>query len=286
MKKMKNINIFLVTLLLSAPLSLMAQSEDGDAAEAQDSIVVVKRARKAKKQEATREIKGRVLAYQGHTPLAGAMVQSVAGNGYSTLTDEDGTFTMKVPVYGSVVTVTIPGYNTIRVGLNESGDLGDIIMQSDAAKSLYAADDNIKNKVSASSMEFTSAINPMDEVGNQLQGFLNSRSRSGVPGISSYINRTYLHDGFYNDVLTNINPNDVEDVKVITNGTSLYGAKGSNGVIEITTRRNKTMATRIEASANVGVELIPSTYSMMDASQFKNYAAAMIGTMGTRTKNF
>ncbi len=313
MKKMKNINIFLVTLLLSAPLSVMAQSEDGDAAEAQDSTVVVKRVRKAKKQEATREIKGRVLAYQGHTPLAGAMVQSVAGSGYSTLTDEDGTFTMKVPVYGSVVTVTIPGYNTIRVGLNESGDLGDIIMQSDAAKSLYAADDNIKNKVSASSMEFTSAINPMDEVGNQLQGFLNSRSRSGVPGISSYIemngvtslnantqplivldgvpidmqyNRTYLHDGFYNDVLTNINPNDVEDVKVITNGTSLYGAKGSNGVIEITTRRNKTMATRIEASANVGVELIPSTYGMMDASQFKNYAAAMIGTMGTRTKNF
>ena len=55
---MKNINIFLVTLLLSAPLSLMAQSEDGDAAEAQDSIVVVKRARKAKKQEATREDDG------------------------------------------------------------------------------------------------------------------------------------------------------------------------------------------------------------------------------------
>ena len=63
MKKMKNINIFLVIMLLSAPLSVMAQSEDGEAAEAQDSTVVVKRVRKAKKQEATREIKGRVLAY-------------------------------------------------------------------------------------------------------------------------------------------------------------------------------------------------------------------------------
>ena len=310
-KNMKNINILLMTLLLAAPLSIVAQSEDAD--EAQDTVAVVKRVRKSRKQEATREIKGRVLGYQGRTPLAGAMIQSVAGKGYSTLTDEDGTFTMKVPVYGTVVTVTIPGYNTIRVGLNKSGDLGDIIMQSDAAKSLYTADDNIKNVVSASSMEFTSAVNPMDEIGNQLQGILNSRTRSGYPGIGSYIEmngvtslksntqplivldgvpidmqygRTYLHDGFYNDVLTNINPNDVEDVKVISNGNVLYGAKGSNGVIEITTRRNKTMATRIEASASVGVELIPLTYDVMNGVQYKNYAAALIGTMNTKTKNF
>ena len=309
---MTDINKLLIMLLLAAPLTLMAQSED-DATEAQDSTAVVKRVRKARKQEATREIKGRVLGYQGKTPLAGAMVQSVAGRGYSTLTEEDGTFVMNVPVYGTVVTVTIPGYNTIRVGLNKSGDLGDIIMQSDAAKPLYGDDDNIKNAVTASSMEFTPAVNAMDDIGNQLQGYLYSRSRSGVPGISSYVEmngvtslngntqplivldgvpidmqygRTYLHDGFYSDVLTNINPNDVEYVRVISNGTSLYGAKGSNGVIEINTRRNKTMATRIEASANVGVELIPETYGMMNAVQFKNYAAGLIGTMGTKVKNF
>ena len=78
--------------------------------------------------------------------------------------------------------------------------------------------------------------------------------------------RSMLHDGFYNDILSNINPSDVEDVTVLRNGTALYGAKGANGVILIKTRRNKSMATRITANISSGVVMEPKYISMLDLS--------------------
>ena len=118
---MKALNIYCFSLLFVLPVAGFAQddlsTEDADTA-------VVRHIRKtAKKQEPTREIKGHVISQQGHTPLAGVLVQSMIGDGYSTLTDENGDFTMKVPLYCSAVNVTLPGYNSVRVGLNKSGQL-------------------------------------------------------------------------------------------------------------------------------------------------------------------
>ena len=69
--------------------------------------------------------------------------------------------------------------------------------------------------------------------------------------------REMIHSGFYNDVLSNYNVNDIESVEVMRNGTAIYGSKGANGVILIKTKRCTSMATRIDATASVGVELIP-----------------------------
>lgn len=63
--------------------------------------------RKAKKVEPTREITGRVVSQQDHAPLAGVLVQS-GGEGYSCLTEEDGSFKVNVPLYASALDVTIP----------------------------------------------------------------------------------------------------------------------------------------------------------------------------------
>ena len=90
--------------------------------------------------------------------------------------------------------------------------------------------------------------------------------------VDQQYNRQMLHQGFYNNILSNINPNDIEKVTVLRNGTALYGAKGANGVILIDTRRNKTMATRITASVSSGITLEPKFIDMMDATQYKSYA--------------
>ena len=52
--------------------------------------------------------------------------------------------------------------------------------------------------------------------------------------------RSILHQGFFNDILANISPADIETVTVLRNGTALYGAKGANGVILIQTHRSKS----------------------------------------------
>ncbi|MBR1788038.1 MAG: SusC/RagA family TonB-linked outer membrane protein [Bacteroidaceae bacterium] len=307
---MKKLNIFCLSLLIASPLSLMAQTEEE---ETQDETASVVQIRKTKKEEATRTIKGRVVSQAGHAPLVGVLVQSIAGDGYSTLTEEDGTFTMQVPLYSSAITVTIPGYNMVRVGLNKSGELRDIVMQSDAARALYGADDNIQNSVKTGSMEFTAARNVTSEIGSQLGANVRTIARSGALAVGNYMNiggvnslqsnaqplvvidgviidqqygREMIHTGYYNDILTNINPNDVESVEVLSNGTALYGAKGANGVILIKTKRNTSQATRIEASVNMGVELLPKMYDVMNGSQYKTYASGLLESTGTKANSF
>lgn len=130
-----------MSLLLAIPVAGFAQYEDDDEAVADTNVVRIQR--KAKKVEPTREITGRVVSQQDHAPLAGVLVQSTAGEGYSCLTEEDGSFKVNVPLYASALDVTIPGYNKVRVGLNKSGKLRDIVMQSEAAQARYHDDDNV-----------------------------------------------------------------------------------------------------------------------------------------------
>ena len=288
------------------PLSTYAQDE-------QESTGSVVQIRKSKKNEQTRTISGRVISEAGHEPLVGVLIQSVAGEGYSTLSEEDGTFTLQVPLYSSAITVTIPGYNMVRVGLNKSGRLRDIVMQNEAARALYGADDNIMNNVKTGSMEFTAARNVTSEIGNQLGANVHTVARSGAIAVGNYMNiggvnslqsnsqplvvidgviidqqygREMIHTGYYNDLLTNINPNDVESVEVISNGTALYGAKGANGVILIKTKRNTSQATRIDAMINMGVELVPKMYDVMNGTQYKTYASGLLESTGTLANSF
>ncbi|MBR1664707.1 MAG: SusC/RagA family TonB-linked outer membrane protein [Bacteroidaceae bacterium] len=309
---MKTVGYICLSLfLVAAPLAGFAQD---DVEEEEIDTTAVQRVRKGiKKQEPTREISGRVVSQQDHAPLAGVLVQSIAGTGYSALTEEDGTFRLQVPLYSSAVEVTIPGYNKVRVGLNESGKLRDIVMQSDAARALYGDDDNILGHSRAKGFDFSSAANIATEIENQLGAEVRTTERSGINGLGAYMqvsgvgsyligaqplvvidgvitemeyDRKMIHSGFYNDILSNFNVNDIESVEVMRNGTALYGAKGANGVILIKTKRNTSLATRIAATASVGVEFIPKHFSMMDGTQFKTYASSLMQSTGTKMQSF
>lgn len=308
---MKKNNIFCLAILAALPMSVFAQAEDESEGEVQQERVLYRKA--VHKDEPTRTITGKVIAEAGKEPLAGVLIQSIAGEGYSTLSNEDGSFSMQVPLYSSAVTVTIPGYNTVRVGLNESGKLRDIVLQSDKVAGLYTETDNIKNVVGTKALEYSAARNIATEIGGQLGAYVHTTARSGALAVGSYMNiggvnslqsnseplvvldgviidqqysRTMLHSGYYNDMLTNINSNDIESVEVLSNGTALYGSKGANGVIIIKTKRCTSLATRIEASVNVGFEMMPKQYSLMNGAQYKNYASGLMQTTGTTANSF
>lgn len=308
---MKNLNIYCLSLLMASPLGAFAQVEDEDGSATIETPTVI-RVAKTKKIEATRPISGRVVQTD-NTPLSGVLVQSIAGQGYSTLTNEDGTFKLEVPLYSSAISVNIPGFTKIRVGLVESGELGDIVMNSDRSRIKYNEDDNILNNAKAVNDEFSASRNITTDLGNTLGANVHTSNRSGLISQGSYMNigginslqsnsqplvvidgiiidqlysRQMLHTGYYNDMLTNINPNDIESVEVMSNGTALYGAKGANGVILIKTKRNTSPATKIDASVNIGVELVPKQYSVMSGSQYKNYASGLLQSTGTLSTSF
>jgi TonB-linked SusC/RagA family outer membrane protein len=88
--------------------------------------------------------------------------------------------------------------------------------------------------------------------------------------------RELLHDGYFNNLLTNLNVNDIESVQVLKNGTALYGAKGANGVLIIKTKRNKSMATKIDVNINGRYELTPRQPKMLGAEDYRLYTTELL----------
>ncbi|WP_418810060.1 SusC/RagA family TonB-linked outer membrane protein [Paraprevotella xylaniphila] len=280
---------------------------------AADTVTASKPASPIKKNVKTRPVSGRVFAVTSGTPLGGALVSVSGYDGYSTLTEEDGTYKLDVPEYATALKITSPDYNTVRIGINQSGKLRDVTMYSTAMRSAYGADDNILNTVVADKFDYSPSLNVTSEIGDQLGANVRTISRGGTPGVGNFMmmnginslhsngqplvvidgiivdqqyDRMMIHEGFYNDILTSFNVNEIKSVKVMANGTSIYGAKGANGVILIETKRNTSLATKIDATVSAGITLLPKSLPVMNGSQFKTYASDLLKTTGTNLSEF
>ncbi len=306
---MKRYILFGFTLLMAFPLSLSAQDEDTD----DEDEVVVRKATPKKKQYETRTIKGRVIDAATGKPISGAIVQATDFAGYSVLTEDDGTYELKIPLVATSVYVSSPDYNAVKMGVKSQEMQFDVQLHSALFSADYEKETNVLSNYAASDFKFSTSINVKDEIQKQLGAQVHTISHNGTPGVGAtmFMNglnslnvnaqplividgvpidqqygRSILHEGFYNDILTNLNMLDIDKVTVMRNGTALYGAKGGNGVILIQTRRSKSMATRITATASAAVTLKPKYISMMDESQYRNYASDLLKTTGTRLSDF
>lgn len=305
---MKRYRFYCLALLMAGTLGGYAQEEA-----AADTVTAARPASPIKKNVKTRPVSGRVFAVTSGTPLGGALVSVSGYDGYSTLTEEDGTYKLDVPEFATALTVTAPDYNSVRVGINQSGKLRDVTLYSSVMRSAYSADDNILNTVVADKFDYSPSLNITSEIGDQLGANVRTISRGGTPGIGNFMmmnginslhsnaqplividgvivdqqyDRTMVHDGFYNDILTSFNVNEIKSVKVMANGTAIYGAKGANGVILIETKRNTSLATKIDATVSAGITLLPKSLPMMSGSQFKTYASDLLKTTGTNLSGF
>jgi len=250
-----------------------------------------------------KEVTGHVYDAATKKPLAGVSVQALNNRYYSALTDDNGAYTIKVPEFVNSLFVSVPDYNGVQIAIK--GVTGqDVWMYSNTLKNGYVNGTNVTMKPSMS-VDNTSAITIENDIENHLNASVRTISRGGMPaqGAVMFLNglnslstnsqplividdviwdmqydRGTLHDGFVNNVFNLVDPEDIEKVEVITNGTSLYGAKGGNGVIKITTKRGKSQVTRINIRAFGGFEMIPEKLPMMNAEQYRGYVTELIGT--------
>lgn len=297
-----------LALLMAFPLYVSAQDEQDNEEDAPRKVTKVQ----IKKYD-TRTVKGRVLDAAGDTPIAGAIVKASGVEGYSTLTDDNGNYTLNVPVFSSSVYVSTPDHNSVTIGLVKGEQQRDARLYSTVFLPDYAEGANITVDKTADNFHYSSAPNVKEDIQKQLGAYAYTTTRNGAPGVGTttfiqglnsinvnaqplvvidgvVVDQQYdnnmLHSGFYNDILTSINPADIADVKIMRNATALYGARGANGVIEITTRRSKSMATRITASVSAGVTFEPKYYEMMDAEQYRGYASELLKGTGTDITSF
>ena len=258
-------------------------------------------------------VSGYVTDAASGAAMAGVRVQAYNNSLHSTMTKSDGSFSIKVPDYVSSLTFSVEGSNTVVRSLNGKTDGIDVIMYSDAFSEIYSTQTVSTSSVSASVDNLGADIEVDNQIHQSLQGSVLSIMRSGQLGVGAYMqidgintlnintqplvvldgiildmgyDRTVMHDGFYNNLLANLQIEDIESVEVLKNGYGIYGAKGANGVILIKSKRNKSMATKIDVNLIGSFQTLPNMPVMMDASQYRSYASELLGTTGASLNNY
>lgn len=258
-------------------------------------------------------ITGTVSEASTGNPLAGARVQAYNNSRFVAMTDEEGRYSLDLPVYINALTVTLDGFATQQLALKGQSSAVDAALYPESFIPVLSPLTNVLNAGSAERFDLSSAISIESEIQSQLGAEVRTISRSGIPGtgaamfiggynslnvnaqplividdviLDQQYGREMLHEGYYNNILSNLAVSDIESITVLKNGTSLYGAKGANGVLLIKTKRNRSMVTRIDANVSAGVEFSPRLPAMMNAAQYRSYASELLGTTETELTEF
>ena len=239
-------------------------------------------------------------------PVAGIQIQALGNRRYTAMTDEAGEFAIKVPAYATALYVKAPEYMSQQVALPaDTATQIAIHVISDNYRPMYEMSDQVGARAAFTS-QHTTGLSIDDEIGQRIGADVRTVNHSAAPGAGvlmlirgiSSLNadaqplividgveqdmqrsRTALHTGQFLNMLANLSPDDIDRVEVLKNGTALYGARGANGVICITTKRGHSMATRIDANLSVGIATTPQIPTMMNATQYRSYAMEMLGKM-------
>ena len=258
-------------------------------------------------------VKGFVTDAALGTPMAGVRVQAYNLSRYSTMTREDGSFTIRIPDYVSSLTFTLEGCNTMVCALKGRTEDIQVKMFDENFSEFYSQSTGAGSVSDAGVTSLNSDILVDGQIQRSLQGNILSVMRSGQLGIGALLqidginslnintlpliildgiildmgyDHVAMHDGFYNNLLANIPVDDIESVQVLKNGYGVYGAKGANGVVIINTKRIKSMATRIDVNISGNYQLMPKLTPVMNESQYRSYASELLGTTGTKLSTF
>ena len=282
-----------------------AQTEN-DGEEVEMTIKKPTRQREVKDNFATTMLHGVVVDQVSKKPLAGIQLKVLGYDRYSAMTGADGKFTIKVPEFATTLFVHSPSFMSQQVAINAKDTEKEIkvLMMKEKFRPMYG--EGTTYTAQAGFEADAKDVTIESDIENILGADVRTVTRSAAPGIGATMfvrglssinanaqplivvdgveqdmqqNRLSLHSGQINNILANIAPEDIASVKVLKNATALYGARGGNGVILITTKRGNSMATRIDANISAGVSLVPQLPTMMNASQYRNYATEILGTV-------
>ncbi len=236
----------------------------------------------------------------------------------ATITDDKGNFKISVPDLSAMLLVNGNNFQTKEYALK--GKLKhEILLFESGYSSIYGAVNLLSGPVSQIKVPFAvKSINVENSqwesvnetAGSFMQGRvagLYSVRRSGTPNIDAnllirgfnslyatnqplivvdgmiYDNADYGEELIKNNFtspLADIEIRDIEDITVIKDGSSLYGTKGGNGVIMITTTRPKELTTRIDAAVYGGFNQMPEQLPVMGASDYRVYISQMLKLKG------
>ena len=221
-------------------------------------------------------------------PLIGASVL-VQGTSTGTITDMDGKYSISVTPEDVLVfsyvgmtsqTIKVGTQNVINVTLKEDSQVlaETVVIGYGSAKKrdLTGSITNVKGEELANKP----AMNPLSSLQGKVAGvqIVNSGRAGSDPEIrirgTNSINGykpLYIVDGLFNDNINFLNPEDIESMEILKDPSSLaiFGVRGANGVIIITTKKAKVGQTRVNINGSFGFKSVPNQIEMVDAAGFK-----------------
>lgn len=231
---------------------------------------------------AQRSVNGRVTNSSGE-PLAAATIQEYKKESNAAVADKEGKFTIIVSGSKAQLVISAVGHKQKTVGVAADGELLIELESNDASMDEvivvgFAKQKKITNvgsvsTVSGKELRQSPAASIQNSLAGRLPGLFQQQG-SGQPGrdaaniyirgVSSYASGTtnrplvIVDDVEYTyGQLNQIDPNEVESISILkdASSTAIYGIKGANGVIIVTTRRGKTGAPRITFRTEAGIQM-------------------------------
>ena len=238
------------------------------------------------------KVQGVVKDETGETVIGASVMQKGTTNG--AVTDIDGNFSLTVPSKATLV-VSYIGFTTQEIAVGGRTQLEITLKEDDQTlnevvvvgygtmdkKELTSAISHvgekdfltvssldpsmmIQGKVAGVSITNTGAGDPNNQASIQIRG-VSSRSAGLGPLI--------VIDGVPGGNLTNINPNDIASFDVLKDGaaSAIYGTRGSNGVIVVTTKKgSKDGQVHTSYSGQLSLDVINKELKMMNAQEFRD----------------
>jgi TonB-dependent SusC/RagA subfamily outer membrane receptor len=241
---------------------------------------------------AQRTITGTVTDASIGEPLIGANVL-VEGTSTGTVTDFDGNYTLEVPDGATALVFSYTGYTEKRVEIGAS-DVIDVTLEAGELldEVVVVGYGTQKEKEITSSVTSVDAEEfnqgPITDPAQLLQGKVaglqvynrggdpNSQSQTirlrGISTVGANSQPLVVVDGIIGASLDNVDPNDIESISVLKDGSAaaIYGSRGSSGVILVTTRSGSKGAERVQFSYNgqVGVSNAFNSVPIMNREEF------------------
>ena len=276
-------NVYVISGPPAAPVSSPLSTTTGERGPAaQDQAAT-------SKPPAPIDVRGKIVG-PDNAPIPGVTVV-VKGTTNGTTADADGNFTLTLPEANATLVVSAIGFVTQEVALEGRTQLT-VVLQND----LKALDEVIvtgyttqrrADVTGAVSQIKQSDINalPVTNTAQILQGKAAGvaiTAATGAPGEAIAVrirgvgtindnDPLYIIDGVQTkDGINQISPNDIESINILKDAASasIYGARASNGVVIVTTKRGKSGKARLSASAYSGVQTSANLIKMANTSQY------------------
>jgi TonB-linked SusC/RagA family outer membrane protein len=263
----------------------------------------------------TKQITGNVTSAEDNQPIPGVSV-IIRGTSNGTITDTDGNFTLRVSENETLL-FSFVGLKTVKVPVTSS-IIYNVVMEQEVigmdevmvvayGTSKRSSFTGSAQKVGSDELVGKSTSESIDKMLSGKVSGVRVSSTTGAPGASGEIQirgvgsinasttplyvidgipletGTYGYTGFSTDLLSTLNPEDVESMTILKDAaaSSLYGSRAANGVVLITTKKGQSGATKFNFKATYGTSetAMDKVYQHMSADQYLEYINdALIGT--------